>query len=355
MSAKRSSQNPPEADDVGAALNLLRDALSEEAQRINEEGAAAMKAGDYPTAEGVLEFAKRLVAFRSKVEGLGLEWSELEGLRDKSSLEVQEIVSKRFFGRKQSGEITPFQNFCRPLLEVLVEMGGRGKAKDVLDRLVEEMKDTLKPKDYELHESDAKQIRWRNTAQWARNRMVNEDGRMKKSPQGIWEISDAGRKWLKKVSNEKKAAWKKTSTTTPVAFHASCLQIVSTCLKQIFIKQTRSSYLSQEADTALVCAVSREHDNGSARFFWYAFHPYQEKFLASTKRGYLLLGCGSSEVLLLIPYSDFAPFIKKLNRTNREDGFYSHIRIVPDNGKYELKLEGRGNRVDMTKYLLAAK
>jgi hypothetical protein len=186
-------------NDVGAALNLLRDTLAEEAQRINDEGAKAMKTGDYSTAEGVLDFAKRLLAFRSRVEGLGAEWTELESLRDKASLEVQQIVSKRFFGRKSSGDITPQADYCRPILETLVEMGGRGKTKDVIDRMGEKMKGILKPKDYEPHESDAKQIRWRNTAQWARNQMVNEDGRMKKgSPTGVWEISDAGRAWLKK-------------------------------------------------------------------------------------------------------------------------------------------------------------
>jgi restriction system protein len=195
-------QSLPAADDVGAALNLLRDALAEEAQRINDEGAKAMKAGDYSTAEGVLDFAKRLLAFRSRVEGLGLEWSELEGLRDTSSTAVQEIVSKRFFGRRASGEITPHLDYCRPLLEVLVEIGGTAKTKEALDRLGEKMKGILKPKDYECHESKGKQIRWRNAAQWARNHMVNEDGRMKKgSPNGIWEISDSGRIWLKKTKN----------------------------------------------------------------------------------------------------------------------------------------------------------
>jgi hypothetical protein len=39
----------PAQDDVGAALRLLRDALAEEAQRINDEGAKAMKAGADPT------------------------------------------------------------------------------------------------------------------------------------------------------------------------------------------------------------------------------------------------------------------------------------------------------------------
>ncbi|MFN4804851.1 MAG: winged helix-turn-helix domain-containing protein, partial [Akkermansiaceae bacterium] len=84
------------------------------------------------------------------------------------------------------------------ILESLVEMGGSAKTKLVLDRVGEKMKSILKPIDYEAHKSDEKQIRWRNAAQWARNTMVNEDGRMKKSKNGIWEISDKGRKWLKK-------------------------------------------------------------------------------------------------------------------------------------------------------------
>lgn len=185
--------------DVGVALNLLREALGDEEKRIRGEGSQAMAKGDYDTAEAVLDFAKRLLAFTKKVEGLGKEWEGLEKLRDDATPEVQQIVSKRFFGRIGKGEITPHMAFCRPILEVLVEMGGGGKTKAVLDRVGEKMKGILKPKDYEKHQSHGNQIRWRNTAQWARNTMVNDDGRMKKgSRNGYWEISDKGRAWLKK-------------------------------------------------------------------------------------------------------------------------------------------------------------
>ncbi len=185
--------------DVGAALNLLREALGEEEKRIRSEGSQAMAKGDYDTAEAVLEFAKRLLAFTKKVEGLGKEWQGLEKLRDDATPEVQQIVSKRFFGRIGKGEITPYQDYCRPILEVLVEMGGGAKTKTVLDRVGERMKAVLKPMDYEHHKS-SDQIRWRNTAQWARNTMANDDGRMKKlSRNGYWEISDKGRAWLKRV------------------------------------------------------------------------------------------------------------------------------------------------------------
>jgi hypothetical protein len=189
---------PPDQNDVSTALALLRDSLSEEEQRIRNEGAKAMQGGDYDTASSVIEFAKRLLTFQQKVEGLVGEWEELEDLRDAASPAVQEIVSKRFFGKKKKGEITPHTDFYRPILEALVEMGGSAKTKVVLDRVGEKMKAVLKPLDYENHKSSDKQIRWRNSAQWARNTMVNDDGRMKKSANGFWEISDKGRKWLDK-------------------------------------------------------------------------------------------------------------------------------------------------------------
>jgi len=196
--------NPPaDQNDVSTALGLLRDSLSEEEQRIRNEGAKAMQSGDYDTATSVIEFAKRLLTFQKKVEGLVSEWDELEDLRDTATPAVQEIVSKRFFGKKKKGEITPHTDFYHPILEALVELGGSGKTKLVLDRVGEKMKGVLKPLDHENHKSSDKQIRWRNSAQWARNTMVNDDGRMKKSRNGIWEISDKGRKWLDKQSTGK--------------------------------------------------------------------------------------------------------------------------------------------------------
>lgn len=192
------STNSP--DDVGAALALLRDAIGQEEQRIRTEGAQAMQKGDFDTATAVIDFARRLLAFRDRFASLQSEWAKLESLRDQSTPAVQEIVSKRFFGRRGAGDITAQQAYCRPLLEVLVEMGGGGRTRDVLDRLGAKMKPVLKPKDYECHKSDAHQIRWRNAAQWARNLMVNTDGRMKKgSRNGWWEISDKGRAWLKRA------------------------------------------------------------------------------------------------------------------------------------------------------------
>jgi restriction system protein len=188
----------PAADDVSAALRLLAESLDEEEKRIRNEGSKAMNEGDYDTATSVIDFAKRLLAFQKKVAGLEKEWDGLEDLRDKATPAVQEIVSKRFFGRSKRGDITSQDDYCAPILRVLTEMGGSGKTKDVIVKVGEKMKTILKPKDYEKTATRAKELRWQNNTRWARQAMV-DDGRLKNtSPTGLWEISDKGLAWLKK-------------------------------------------------------------------------------------------------------------------------------------------------------------
>ncbi len=89
---------------------------------------------------------------------------------------------------------TPDKAFVLPLLQVLIDVGGSGKAAEVLERLGKLMKPVLKDVDFDPLASDAKNLRWRNTAQWARNMMVR-DGLLKPdSPRGVWEITDSGRR-----------------------------------------------------------------------------------------------------------------------------------------------------------------
>jgi len=155
---------------------------------------------------------------------------------------------------------------------------------------------------------------------------------------------------------DKKGKWTKQAPASPVAFHAACIAKASQQLKAEFTKQTRSSFVSKDGQTAIVVSVSREHDNTTQKFCWFSFHPYQGEFLQSKANGYLVLGCASPERTLLIPYRDFQPLTKKLNKSVREDeSFYWHIRIVTDDGGFKLKLEGRGNQVDVAKYKIKTK
>ena len=68
--------------------------------------------------------------------------------------------------------------------------------REVLDRVEAKMKDVLNTYDREPLPSNPRSVRWRNTAQWCRNTLVREGLMKSDSPYGVWEISEAGRRWL---------------------------------------------------------------------------------------------------------------------------------------------------------------
>jgi restriction system protein len=69
-------------------------------------------------------------------------------------------------------------------------LGGSAKRSDVFNLLDHSMRDVLKPVDYQILSSEAEQVRWQNSAQWARNLMVKEGLLQSDSPVGIWEITE---------------------------------------------------------------------------------------------------------------------------------------------------------------------
>ncbi|MFH0862621.1 MAG: winged helix-turn-helix domain-containing protein [Candidatus Altiarchaeota archaeon] len=107
-----------------------------------------------------------------------------------------ELASTPELKRMKRGEITTQLTYRMPILETLLEMGGRGKTKEVLDSIGVKMKGILKAVDYTKQPSGF-DIRWRNTAAWERQQMTT-DGLLKSSKEsgrGFWEISDTGRRY----------------------------------------------------------------------------------------------------------------------------------------------------------------
>lgn len=96
---------------------------------------------------------------------------------------------------KLKGKITPQREYRIPILEALMEMGGGGRVKDILEKVEAKMKDKLTQIDYKKLPSGT-YVRWKNYAMWGRFKMIN-DGLLKKgSPRGIWEITDKGQSYL---------------------------------------------------------------------------------------------------------------------------------------------------------------
>ena len=62
------------------------------------------------------------------------------------------------------------------------------------------MRPRLNEYDYAPINSNPNEPRWRNTAQWCRNIMAHRSGYLRAdSPQGVWEISERGREYLRQL------------------------------------------------------------------------------------------------------------------------------------------------------------
>jgi len=177
-------------NEVNTAFEILLEEIEEVFNMISEEGEESFKARDFDKAKTLIEYGERLKDFREKVKTLQREWQTI--FSERISTRRQKRQTKE---RLERGLRTPEESYVMPILESIIELGGKAEMKDVLNLVHEKMKNILNSYDYEPLPSNPKQKRWENTAQWARNTMVNEGLLAKDSPRGIWEITDKGRKF----------------------------------------------------------------------------------------------------------------------------------------------------------------
>lgn len=180
---------------VLAAFNILLEEVEADIDFVKSSGARAFEVGDYDKAKEELARAARITEFRGKVIALQKEYEKL--FERKEGREDSEAPVKR----KNSvylprGLRTREEAYYRPILEALQALGGSAQVNQVLDGVIERMKDTLKEADYETLSSDPNMPRWKNSAQWARSSMVKKGWLRGDSPRGVWQISEAGIRFL---------------------------------------------------------------------------------------------------------------------------------------------------------------
>jgi hypothetical protein len=193
-------------DDVSAAFEMLLEEIETRVSLLGRINARAWEERNFDQAGDLVKRAETITDFREEVLQLQKKWEALfpdEEIENDANEEPPiniDTSERRSLGRLQRGMRTREPEFRRPLLKVLVDKGGSASMKDVLAELEKIMKGKLKDVDYDPLPSDPDTIRWRNTAQWSRQAMVNDGLLKNNSPRGIWEISEAGRKYLKDES-----------------------------------------------------------------------------------------------------------------------------------------------------------
>lgn len=139
----------------------------------------------------------------------------------------------------------------------------------------------------------------------------------------------------------------------PVGFHEECVAHIQKKLKISFLRRSKTTFISPDANIALICAVSREHDTSIGTAYWFAFYTHQREKLKAYHRSYVAFGCGTPDAIILIPFKEFNEWLGGMNITKNETRMYWHVQIVKDENKFLLVQKANIARVDLTKYKMS--
>lgn len=115
--------------------------------------------------------------------------------------------------RLPKGERLPQSAYYRPILESLYELGGRGRVGEVLAIVERKVKSALRDVDRQYLNSGG-EVRWRNTAQWARLELVKRGLLRSDSERGVWELTAAGVRQVQAAKTSPAAAFSSMPVTS---------------------------------------------------------------------------------------------------------------------------------------------
>jgi len=208
---------------VEVAFEILEEEIDIAINDLTERIAELSKQQEFDKAKVLIDVGQKVKEYKEKVIALKKEWQEIferEEIRNETSetstqknddelinSESVQRVIKKPKERLKKGMRTPKEEYVIPILESLIELGGKGEIGQVLKRVYEKMKVKLTWYDMQKLPS-SRAIRWENAAQWVRFYLVRQGYLSKDSPRGVWEITDKGREYYKAIINQDRKMFK---------------------------------------------------------------------------------------------------------------------------------------------------
>lgn len=177
---------------ITSAFDMLLDEFDQTILDLNTHIIDLTTRKEFNKVQAILDKAKRVSALQQKVQSLCDDWIKIDGQisgKDVEPVEDLEDIGKR----------TPSEFFHIPLLQALVEMGGKAHCQRVIARVGQLTVSELSEFDWQTI-SDGKTVRWENNVHWARNQLRKEGLILPMEKRSYWEISPKGRQFLEENS-----------------------------------------------------------------------------------------------------------------------------------------------------------
>jgi hypothetical protein len=139
-----------------------------------------------------------------------------------------------------------------------------------------------------------------------------------------------------------------------VDFNDECVRRIEKRLGRPLVKQSRVTWKSPDNAVGLLCKSSRRYIRGHRVGYWFAVHSSRYgKLFSSIDETWVAFGCGSPEVIVLVPFTMFRDWTAGLNITTMKNGeVYWHVHIWEDKSRFELRRKAGLEPIDLTPYLL---
>jgi hypothetical protein len=142
------------------------------------------------TWERMQQYAKPLVDTPDSVINAALDALDAASGEIKKPKNILAAITEQ--SRQQKGELTPQRDFRRPLLNILLQLGGKASTTDIRNSLQKRLVKSFKAGD--LEQVSSGEIRWWNAVCWERADLIRENLFREDSPRGIWELTEQGKK-----------------------------------------------------------------------------------------------------------------------------------------------------------------
>ena len=185
---------------ITESFKLLIEKLEKILPVLNKYGSKLVEEKHYDEAREIISKAETMVSLQNKVKALQEEWQSLEVQTIEFKMQTEDMVEKDIQEIKKQFRSEPHlhnKDFRVPILQALVNLGGRSQRKYVFGELEKILADKLTENDWQKPPSNKKLTRWQTIATHTRTDLLNE-GLITLNPQkGIWIITEKGRNALK--------------------------------------------------------------------------------------------------------------------------------------------------------------
>ena len=153
-----------------------------------------------------------------------------------------------------------------------------------------------------------------------------------------------------KVNGDSSPVQRRTPAHVLQALRGRMINAIASKLGVSLIAHKRALHRSADGKARVACSMSKPYDGGL--YYWYAYHPAWDDFLAEADDAVFALGCVDRDVAYAIPYTVIHGALASLNTTVRDDGKkYWHVVLERDTqGSLGLVLPRKSTRLDMSGY-----